>query len=188
MYYIISGSISFVLMLLFDVFTLKKQHFLKLLFGISGLVLFIFSLINLLLNADYKFYNNAVRIPAGFFFFVFFGLLIYSLFLEIPFTKTYKFKDPNNTLIDSGTYALCRHPGVLWFFMMFINIFLLTGAKLVLIAGITWTFIDICYVLIQEKYIFKKQFINYHLYQKSTPMLLPTIDSIKKMIEYGGRK
>lgn len=187
MFYIILGSFSFVLMYLFDVYTLKNRCILKRLFGISGLGLFLYSAIQVLLNADYIIHNNAVRIPSGIFFFVFFGLLIYSLFLEIPFAKTYKEKDPNKTLIDFGTYALCRHPGVLWLFLMFLFLFLLTGARLVLIAGIVWSIIDIFYVYLQEKYIFKKQFINYQLYQKTTPMLIPTKGSIKKMIKYGGK-
>jgi protein-S-isoprenylcysteine O-methyltransferase Ste14 len=48
------------------------------------------------------------------------ALLLYSLFFALPFDQTYLQINQANTVIDSGMYALCRHPGVIWFFCFYL--------------------------------------------------------------------
>ncbi len=111
------------------------------------------------------------------------ALLVYSLFLELPFVKTYGKKQHSNELVDTGTYALCRHPGVLWFGLMFFFFFFTTGAKQLIPAGIIWTSIDVFHVYLQEKLFFPKMFPRYKDYMRDVPMLIPTGKSIKKCID-----
>ena len=47
--------------------------------------------------------------------FLFLGLLIYTLFFALPFQETYVDQTAGAKTYDKGMYALCRHPGVLWF-------------------------------------------------------------------------
>ncbi len=180
--YIIIGSLAFVALYLFDVYTLKNQIVKKRLFGIIGLLTLIYATIMVVMVSDKILFPLALRIVCG----VLMGgatfLLIYSLFLELPFVKTYGKEEHTNTLVDTGTYALCRHPGVLWFGMLYFFFFFTTGAKLLIPAGIIWTILDIIHIYLQEKIFFPKMFPKYKNYMKTTPMLIPTISSIRKCL------
>ena len=94
--------------------------------------------------------------------------------------KTYGKVQHSTQLVDTGTYALCRHPGVLWFGFLFLFLFCTTGSILLIPAGIIWTGIDILHVYLQEKWFFCNLFPEYQSYIKTTPMLIPTKASIKK--------
>ena len=182
MFYIVLGSTAFLFLFLFDIFTLREEQFKKKVFGLIGVGLLIYSAIMLTIVSPKISFPLSIKLSAGLGWFISLCLLIYSLFLELPFVKTYGKKEHNNKLVDTGTYALCRHPGVLWFGFMFFFFFLLTGAKLIFVAGLIWTGLDVMHVYIQEKLFFPKMFPEYSLYIKQTPMLIPTIYSIKKCI------
>lgn len=181
MIYIILGLIAFVCLFIFDIYTLKNKLIFKRVFGIIGVGLFVYSVIKVLIESKVIINPSyIVKIGSGFFCAIFTFLLIYSLFLELPFIKTYGKNQHNNKLVDTGTYALCRHPGVLWFGFAFLFLFLTTGRNFVIYAGIIWTVFDILYVYLQEKYIFNKMFPEYYTYKKTTPMLIPTRKSTRK--------
>jgi protein-S-isoprenylcysteine O-methyltransferase Ste14 len=180
MRYIVTGSVAFLLFIVFDYFTLYNKEAEKKLFGIAGLLIFIYSAIMSIITSQIIRIPVAVRIAAGGLWVMFIFLLIYSLFLELPFVKTYGEKEHSRDLVDTGTYALCRHPGVLWFGLMFLSAFLTTGAVLIAIGGFIWTIIDVFHVYLQEKIFFCKMFNGYENYMKTTPMLIPDSNSIKK--------
>lgn len=121
-----------------------------------------------------------VRLMGGILWLLSMALLVYSLFLELPFVQTYGKKEHNHNLVNTGTYALCRHPGVLWFGFVFLFFFFTTGAVLLIPAGIIWTIIDILHVYLQEKMFFPKMFPEYGKYIKDTPMLIPNRKSMMK--------
>ncbi|ERJ11990.1 methyltransferase [Haloplasma contractile] len=183
MIYVLIGIFSFVLMFLFDVFTLYDRPYLKRFFGIIGLSLFIYSTIQVIVHSDRINLPLEVQLVAGILCLLSLLLLVFSLFIEVSFIKTYGNETHNNNLVNTGTYALCRHPGVLWFAFIFLFLFLFTGAELLIIAGISWTLMDVIYILLQERYIFNHMFKSYPEYQKTTPMLIPNRTSINKCIE-----
>lgn len=180
--YIALGALSFCFLFLFDLYTLRKNGILKRLYGLLGLFLLIFSAIMVTIVSPKIVFPLATRIAGGAVWFISVYLLIYSLFLELPFINTYGKKEHSCTLVDTGTYALCRHPGVLWFALVFCSFYFLTGAKLIIPAGIIWTTLDVVHVYLQEKLFFPKMFPNYIKYKSSTPMLIPTISSIKRCL------
>ncbi len=45
----------------------------------------------------------------------FFGLLVYTLFFALPVEASYARPGEERGACTTGVYALCRHPGVLWF-------------------------------------------------------------------------
>lgn len=191
MFYIFLGLFAFVLLFFFDYFTLKNKNILKKVFGISGLMLLTLSGIMVTLTSEKLEFPLVVSVISGVLWIVCTLLLIYSLFLELPFNKTYTKGSHSTDLVDTGTYALCRHPGVLWFGMLFFFFFLTTGAELLIPAGVIWTLADILHVYLQDRVFFRKMFPRYEEYVKSTPMLIPTSGSIKKCIStvliFGGR-
>jgi protein-S-isoprenylcysteine O-methyltransferase Ste14 len=182
MRYILIGTTAFIFFFFFDIYTLKNEGVKKKIFGIMGLGTFIYSAVMIILRSDKIEILLPIRISS---FVLWLGvtlLLIYSLFLELPFVKTYGKMQHNTELVDTGTYALCRHPGVLWFGFLFLFLFSTTGAVLLIPAGVIWTIIDILYVYLQEKLFFYKIFPEYKAYIKTTPMLIPTRASMKKCI------
>lgn len=183
MSYILSGVVAFIFLCFFDIYTLKNDGVKKKIFGIIGLGLFIFSAIKVTIISERIDFPVALRIVSGIFWGAAIFLLVYSLFLELPFAKTYGKKKHSNDLVDTGTYALCRHPGVLWFGLMFLFFFFTTGAKLILPAGIIWTSVDVLHVYLQEKLFFPKMFPEYKEYMKTTPMLIPTKESMNRCMK-----
>lgn len=182
MKYIFTGAVGFLFILLFDIYTLKTDGLKRKALGFSGVVLIAYSAIMATIVSEKITIPAAIRIAAWILWAAAAFLLVYSLFLELPFKKTYGGAKYSSELVDTGTYALCRHPGVLWFGLMFLFYFLATGAVLLIWAGITWTVIDIVHVFIEDKFFFPKMFASYKGYKVSTPMLIPNKNSIRKCI------
>lgn len=180
--YIVVGSLSFIFLFLFDIYTLRGAGVKKKVFGLMGLGLLVYSSIMVTVVSPKIVFPPLIRIMAGIFWCMAIYLLVYSLFLELPFVNTYGKKEHSNALVDTGTYALCRHPGVIWFGFVFLFFFFLTGAKLIIPAGMIWTGFDVLHVHIQEKMFFPKMFPDYIQYKNNTPMLIPTIYSIKRCL------
>jgi len=91
-------------------------------------------------------------------------------------------------LIKTGTYALVRHPGVIWYVLFLIALLLVSRSKLFLIAAPIWIFMDILYVFVQEKFYFSRMFPGYGEYKKETPMLIPTRKSLASFWRTLGKK
>lgn len=123
--------------------------------------------------------NSFIYLPIILIMIIFFmGVLMYSIVIEVG-VKTYQ-ADPEHRLVTTGTYALVRHPGVIWLLIIFLLTALYYANLYLLAAGLVWTAINICYVIIQEKMILEKIFTEYNRYKKETPMIIPSFKSIIK--------
>ena len=182
MKYILIGTVGFFFILLFDVYTLKNDGLKRKTLGLTGVVLIVYSAIMAAVASEKIAIPAGLRITAGILWAAAVFLLVYSLFLELPFSKTYGGSKHSSELVDTGTYALCRHPGVLWFGLTFFFFFFATGAVLLIPAGIIWTAVDIIHVYFEDKFFFPKMFPSYKNYSKSTPMLIPNKRSIRRCI------
>ncbi len=111
-------------------------------------------------------------------------LLIYSLFVNLPFRKTYIAIGVGDKLITTGLYALVRHPGVIWFIPFMLSLILVSKSSLLLIAAPIFILLDILLVIIQDKFLFGRMFDGYDRYQRETPMLLPNRKSANAFISY----
>lgn len=176
MMYIILGIIGFRLLFVSDYCGLREKSVFKNLSAFLGTFLIFFSSV-MLLTQNYRFYVSIqYRIIGSLLGIGFLLLMIYSIVIEV--SKS----DNEKILITTGTYALSRHPGVIWFFFYYMAGSFAFGNYIVLIAGVIWTIVNIAYVILQEKLIFKHIFINYDDYTKQTPMIIPTINSFKKCL------
>lgn len=183
MVYIFIGVLGFVSLLLFDIYSLMNKNILKYFFGILGVALII-GATGLILYENIELKFSTVVIISNFLFLILFsGVLVYSLFIEVGLMTTYG-KDNKPSLVRNGTYGLSRHPGVIWLFIVFVNFYFIFGNELIIYAAISWTVVNVIYVYIQEKFIFEKIFIDYVDYKKATPMIIPTINSIKQSFTY----
>jgi len=109
-----------------------------------------------------------------------FMALIYSLFFALPFDDTYQKQSCGRRVCDKGVYALCRHPGILFFFGMYLfaGLAALPTAG-VLMRGMLFSLLDLLYAWFQDRVTFPKTFCNYPEYRKQIPFLIPTKASMR---------
>ncbi len=180
MFYLFLGCFAFLFLYIFDFLKLKNSPRLSGVFFFLGFCLLLFSSFRIAVLG-----NIAFLLPMGIRVFLiilafisFIGLLC-ALFFVLPFQKTY-IKPEENNVVDTGLYALCRHPGVLFFAAMYLFWFLATGRTDMFFAMILWTAMDILHVYIQDKFFFSKTIKGYDRYRLTVPFLIPTRVSFKK--------
>lgn len=112
------------------------------------------------------------------------ALLIYTLFFALPFEKTYTRLEENPPVYTEGVYSLCRHPGGVWFFFLYLFLALLTGQRLMMAVCICYSGLNVLYVWFQDRVTFKRTLSGYEAYQRETPFLIPTGKSVRKCAGY----
>ena len=126
--------------------------------------------------------NHALAIAMAVIAVIFLGLFTHSLFSVLLANAT-DIKSEKRQLADTGVYALCRHPGVIWLTLFFLFAWLFADNIMMLWLGISNTVMDIVYVTIQDIFIFPKTISGYDEYKKYTPFLIPNVRSVKRAIE-----
>lgn len=106
------------------------------------------------------------------------ALMLYTLLLELPFGATFLKAPPASGLIRTGSYALVRHPTVLWYLLMVVGLTLASRSVTLQIAAPIWLALDVAWIFMQEKVSLPKAFPDYRDYIETTPMLLPTKRSV----------
>jgi len=178
---ILIGSIAFALIAIYDWAQMRKYTWLKPLFFISGAVFYIGFTGVISTPVDI---NLAYWVTLGGYicFFIFTLLLIYSILVEISI-HSYLNRDNEHILVETGTYALSRHPGVLWFFGAAVSMIALHPSYLTVLAAIIWTTLDVLLVWIEDRYIFPKSIPGYEKYKTTVPFLLPDKKSIRHCLK-----
>ncbi|MFX4263474.1 hypothetical protein ACOBQJ_14915 [Pelotomaculum propionicicum] len=185
MIFIITGCLAFIFFYIFD---LNKAKFRKKGLNLSfaaGIAFLSASTAGILLG-DYEGFEPTITLK------VLFGLLsvaslfmlLYSLFAALPFGETYREAERGNTVVDRGLYALCRHPGVIWFFFFYLFLWLACGKAIMMWAGIVWTIMDIIYVYVEDRWFFPSAINGYEQYKSKVPFLIPNPASIKKCFTF----
>lgn len=108
-----------------------------------------------------------------------FGSLIYSLFFALPFKETYTEQAGPDRVYSGGVYALCRHPGILCFFIMYLLLGLAALPSPMIVNCLVFSLLDLGYAWFQDRVTFPKTFCDYTDYQKNVPFLIPTKASIR---------
>lgn len=107
-------------------------------------------------------------------------LSVYSLGIELCFSRTYLRTAPAHALVDSGTYALTRHPGVLWLALFLVGLLFACRTHVLLLAAPIWLALDVGLAWWQDRFVFPQQFPEYARYRQNTPMLWPTRTSLER--------
>jgi len=184
MIYIVVGIFGFIVVHLFDIVSLKRiPSGVKPCVWTVGSGLLVYSLIMLCLK------SNTLPLPIwstglgwGLLTLSLF-LLICSLFINLPFRKTYIATGVSDKLITTGLYALVRHPGVIWFVLFMLSLILVSKSSLLLMATPIFILLDIVLVIVQDKFLFIRMFDGYTQYQRETPMLVPNWQSLNTFIK-----
>ncbi|MDO4815464.1 MAG: hypothetical protein Q4A83_02525 [Bacillota bacterium] len=111
--------------------------------------------------------------------FVFLLLELYALFGAFPAGETYVETDSKRMACCTGVYALCRHPGVLFFAGMYVCMSL--GLNLPWLDTAAYCALDVLLVTFEDKCTFPHILGGYEEYKKATPFLIPDIKSLKRM-------
>jgi protein-S-isoprenylcysteine O-methyltransferase Ste14 len=183
MAYIILGCIGFLCFIFYDFNSIAMKT--KLLHGcfFMGVLLVTAATIGIVVSSKNEIGFNIRMTVFGSVSILFFCLLIYTLFFALPFQNTYiDTKDPP-IVCQTGVYALCRHPGVLWFIGFYVFLWLALNIAILLIAAVAFSALNIIYICIQDNWTFIRTFKNYNDYKKETPFLIPNRKSIKRCLQ-----
>ncbi len=165
------GILAFILLSVFDFHKLNPIHPVFNLSFALGCLLLMYATGSILFSTSSSFRSAPLAI---FWILALLGLLemFYALFFALPFNSTYVEGTSPEKVVDSGLYALCRHPGVWGFFAFYLFAYLASGNGDLLIAGMIWTIFDVLHVTMQDYWFFPKTLPGYDAYRKSVPFLL----------------
>lgn len=176
--YVIVGVISFLVAYAYDWLSLKNIPFIKQMAGLLAIILNVYATVMVCISPAKFDVPVYILVPGACLLAVSLSLLIYSLFIEIPFRSTYLQKEVSSKLVTTGTYALTRHPGVLWLALVYISLAMIFPSATLFIAVVIWLIMDIIYVVLQDRIFFVRMFPEYDSYRHRTPFLIPTRQSI----------
>lgn len=177
------GIVAFVVLSVYDLAALRGAGRLKHLVAVVGVTLLAVGFVTIATSGASLGLAPVLRIAGLVLCAAFGALLIYSLFIEIPFRRTYAGAGPPDSLVTTGTYGLCRHPGVLWFIGGLAGFAMATDSRLALAAVPIWGGLDIAYAFLQDRYYFPKIFgTAYRHYQRRVPFLVPTRQSLVRCV------
>ena len=166
MNYIILGVIGFLVIHLFDIFAFKKWPLVKPLSWFLGSGLLVYATVMACLGTD-KLLLPAWVIWLGWPVLIASAIiLVYSLFINLPFRRTYIEKGSGSQLITTGLYSLVRHPWFYGFCLAILSLILITGSILLTYALAIWIPVVILLISIQDKFLFGQMFSGYDNYRK----------------------
>lgn len=178
MIYIIIGCLGFLVIHIFDVVSLKKVPGAKPVVWILGSGMLVYALLMLMLQPAKLSLPAWSPLIGWLLLGVSLILLIYSLFISLPFRKTYVASGVSDQLIKTGMYSLVRHPGVIWLSLVLLSLILVSGSNLLLAAVPLFIFLDIILVIIQDRLFLGRMFEGYQDYRQETPMIFPNRKSL----------
>ncbi len=179
MSYVLLGGLGFLIGYLLELALVQRLPFVKPVLGIVAGGLLVFALGMTSLHGARFWLPTWLTILGGGLFPLASFLLVYSLFLELPFRRTYVNAGRVPRLMTVGTYALVRHPTVLWYGLLLVSILLISRSLTLLAALPLWLGLDILWVVLQERFSLPRTFPNYQRYQLVTPMLIPNRESVR---------
>jgi len=184
MVYIVVGCFGFLIIHLFDIVSLRRLPVLKPVTWLLGCGLLGYALAMLSIESPklplpiWSTWLGWALLSVSFF------ILVYALFLNLPFRQTYITTGIGNKLIRTGLYALVRHPGVLGLALFLTTLVLVTKSSLLLVGTPVFILLDVVLVTIQDRFFFVRMFDSYTGYQRETPMLMPNRQSLNAFINW----
>jgi protein-S-isoprenylcysteine O-methyltransferase Ste14 len=108
-------------------------------------------------------------------------LLVQSLLIEIRGTGAGSARP--RPLVTTGTYALVRHPGVLWYLFFHLFLGIAAGSIPFLIAAPLWAGLNTAVAAVQDRFFFPRVFgAPYDEYRRAVPFLIPSRASLRRCL------
>ena len=180
MIYVLIGLLCFVLMAGADWATYKKIRLLKTFLWFAMVPVAIYAFIMAWLDSARFNFPAILSIIAWVPLVLFFGLLVYSLFIEIPM-KTYTARSQPTKVVTDGTYSLSRHPAFLWFAGWLISIIFVSQSVTLAVAAPAWIAAYIACIYFEDMLTSISDIgEEYRKYQRETPMIIPSHRSMAR--------
>ncbi len=177
--YVLIGLLGFAFIAGADWATYKKIPLLKPILWVVIIPVFSYAIVMAWIDTARFDLPRIVSMVAWLPFLFFFGLFIYSLYIEIPLKRTYIDSPQPTRVVTDGTYSLCRHPAVLWFGFWVASAVLTSRSVTLAVAAPFWIAAYIGCIFWEEELSCLGDFgDDYKRYQEATPMLIPTLASI----------
>ena len=175
--YPIMGACAFVLFFLNDLNDWKWScSFLKVCFP-AGLVMLFWATAAEAFSGP-AFTAGAVRLCLLALAVVFGALLVYTLFFALPVQEAYGSQGEVRAVCTESVYALCRHPGVLWFAGLYLCLWAATGVSL--LSAAVYCGLNVALVWFEDRIVFPARLAGYDEYRRTTPFLIPNGASIAR--------
>ena len=123
------------------------------------------------------FFGGPLRIGLALLAALFLALLVYTLFFALPVKASYAAPGEDRPVCAAGVYALCRHPGVLWFAGLYLCLWAAFG--LPLSFALLCTGLNVALVVFEDRRVFPARLSGYDDYRRTPPILQPTARSIR---------
>ena len=181
MTYILVGLAGFSLIHLADFAALKKIPATKPIAWICGIAALIYSIVNIVASASPLSFTPWLTGPGWVLLIGSLVILVYALFVNLPFKNTYVDTGVGVDLVVTGLYGIVRHPGLYPFIGAMAGLFLVFPSYVMLAAATVWSCADLALIVLQDRVIFPRMFVGYLDYQKETPMIIPRFDDLKNI-------
>lgn len=150
----------------------------------TGIALIVISTIWMCLEPDTVYIDVIwIRIAAGALGLFMVWAEVYSLFFSFDRKEAYvnNCNRGTGTVYTAGMYALCRHPGVLFFVLLYVNIWLCLGMDLK--GMLMLCTLNVLLAVFEDFVVFPESLGGYREYRKTTPFIIPNTASVKRCIE-----
>ena len=112
-------------------------------------------------------------------------LELWSLFGALPPAEAYGKTGESRPVRAAGMYALCRHPGVLWFLPL--TVCLWGAAGLPLLSAAVYSGLDLLLIWFEDVAVFPARLAGYGEYRRTTPFLIPSRASVRAFRKCKGK-
>lgn len=180
MLYVALGVFGFLLALFFDHPRVERVRWAKLTIGVLVFTTLGYAVVAAALYPSRFTFPSIVSATGWVLAGIFLILFAYSAFIEIPFRQAYLGTHNRARVVNTGTYAMTRHPGVLWAALALVFLVLATGSKVLLVATPVWILMDLAWAYIEDRFYFPTTLAGYVDYRKEVPMFIPTLSSFRK--------
>jgi protein-S-isoprenylcysteine O-methyltransferase Ste14 len=178
-----AGSAAFVLLSVADLATLRERRLIRAMAFAAATVLFCGALALAAVRGPRLAVSPGFRAAGGILAALSLALAAVSLFREVPTPRIYLGKPAPRRLVTTGTYALCRHPGVLWLTVFLASLAALAASRDLAILTPIWIAMDVIHVHWQERrYLIPVFGSEYLKYRNQVPFLVPSARSIRRAL------
>lgn len=112
---------------------------------------------------------------------IFLSYLCKSLFGSFSVSEAYTDAPQEREVCDTGLYALCRHPGILFFAGLYICLHF--GVSLPVADTAIYIVLNLALAALEDGIFFPKLLSGYDEYKMKVPFLIPTAESIKNSLK-----
>ncbi|HUX20242.1 MAG TPA: hypothetical protein VMW69_03315 [Spirochaetia bacterium] len=175
MLYLTVGATGFLSVILYDLAQIRGMRGAASILSSIGYLCILASIVFLMITVHPRTIALEFLIVKGFLTSVFLILLIYSVGFEIPIAlRRGGVKGATERrVVATGFYGMVRHPGFVWFALLWASIIFLYQDAVVAAVGIALVVIDFVLIVLEDLVFFPRIFCDYEEYKHRVPFLVP---------------